>query len=233
MHGRQGDAGHPGQPRWRAQRQSEDVAGQSLYEAYPDTQRWAPVYNRCLKGQQVQHDRVPVNLPDGRHLWARVEINPWREADGEIGGLLIMSVDVTRTAEALEEAKRNEERLKLALEIGELRMWEMDWKRRELTGAGYQSPQAGEVDGSTYEELDADIWRAVHPADREGATRAWDAYIEGGAPFRQVYRMPQMDGPHQWHYSACEAIRDERGRIVRVLGCCAISTRKSAANWSW
>ncbi|MFZ3008770.1 MAG: ATP-binding protein [Phenylobacterium sp.] len=205
-------------PRWRAQRQSEDVAGQSLYEAYPDTQRWAPVYNRCLKGQTVQHDRVPVNLPDGRHLWARVEINPWREADGEIGGLLIMSVDVTRTADALEEAKRNEERLKLAMEIGELRMWEMDWKRRELTGAGYQSPQQGEAGASTYEEMNADIWRGIHPADRDEAMRAWDEYVEGGAPFRQVYRMPQKGGPHQWHYSACEAIRDERGRIVRVLG---------------
>ncbi|MFD3264671.1 ATP-binding protein [Phenylobacterium ferrooxidans] len=205
-------------PRWRAERQSEDVAGQSLYEAYPDTQRWAPVYNRCLKGQQVQDDRVPVNLPDGRRLWARVEINPWREANGEIGGLLIMSVDVTRTADALEEAKRNEERLKLAMEIGELRMWEMDWKRRELSGAGYQSPLAGEAGGSTYEEMNADIWRGIHPADREEARRAWDEYIEGGAPFRQVYRMPQKEGPHQWYYSACEAIRDERGRIVRVLG---------------
>ncbi|WP_340646965.1 ATP-binding protein [Phenylobacterium sp.] len=205
-------------PRWSAERQSEDVAGQSLYEAYPDTQRWAPVYNRCLKGQQVQHDRVPVNLPDGRHLWARVEINPWREADGEIGGLLIMSVDVTRTADALEEAKRNEERLKLAMEIGELRMWEMDWKRRELSGAGYQSPQAGDEGASTYEEMNADIWRGIHPADRDEAKRAWDEYVEGGAPFRQVYRMPQKGGPHEWHYSACEAIRDERGRIVRVLG---------------
>jgi PAS domain S-box-containing protein len=205
-------------PRWRAQRQSEDVAGLNLYEAYPDTQRWAPIYNRCLKGETVQHDRVPVNLPDGRNLWARVEINPWREADGEIGGLLIMSVDVTRTADALEEAKRNEERLRLAMEIGELRMWEMDWKRRELSGAGYQSPLAGEAGGSTYEEMNADIWRSIHPADRDEAMRAWNEYINGGAPFRQVYRMPQKDGPHQWHYSACEAIRDERGRIVRVLG---------------
>ena len=205
-------------PRWRAERQGEDVSGQSLYEAYPDTQRWAPVYNRCLKGQTVQHDRVPVNLPDGRRLWARVEINPWREADGEIGGLLIMSVDVTRTADALEEAKRNEERLKLAMEIGELRMWEMDWKRRELTGAGYQSPQQGEAGASTYDEMNADIWRGIHPADRGAAKRAWDDYIEGGAPFRQVYRMTQAEGPHEWHYSACEAIRDQRGRIVRVLG---------------
>ena len=205
-------------PRWRAERQSDDVVGQSLYEAYPDTQRWAPVYNRCLKGQQVQHERVPVNLPDGRHLWARVEINPWREADGEIGGLLIMSVDMTRTADALEEAKRNEERLKLALEIGELRMWEMDWKRRELTGAGYQSPIPGVEVGTTYEEMNADIWRSIHPADRPEAMRAWDEYMEGGPPFRQVYRIPQTEGPHQWHYSACEAIRDERGRVVRVLG---------------
>ncbi len=146
--------------------------------------------------------------------WLRVEITPWRDPGGEVGGLLFMSVDVTTTIGALEEAKRSEERLKLALEIGELRMWDMDLKRRTLNNGGYR------VGGnnSTYEELDEDIWRAVHPADRPAAQAAWDDYLETGAPFRQVYRLMQPDGPHQWHYSATEAVRDHDGAVTRVVG---------------
>ena len=205
-------------PRWRAERPSEEVVGLSLYEAYPDTQRWAPIYNRSLKGEQIQNERVLVNLPEGGHMWVRVEVNPWLEANGEIGGLLIMSVDMTRTVEALEDAKRSEERLKLALEIGGLRMWEMDWKRRQLNAAGFEDPNGSGAVAQTYDEMNTDIWASTHPEDRADAKQAWDDYMAGGEAFRRIYRIVQPDGTYHWHSSACEAIRDSRGRVVRVLG---------------
>ncbi|HEX5377826.1 MAG TPA: ATP-binding protein, partial [Phenylobacterium sp.] len=201
-------------PRWRQERGQPDIVGRNLYEAYADTRRWAEIYERCLAGETVQNDRVPINLDDGAQRWVRVEINPWRDAQGEVGGLLIMSVDVTRTVEALEEAQRSEERLRLAMKIGDLHMWEMDFKRRELSSAG--APLAAP---STYEEMDADIWGSVHPEDRDQAKAAWDEYISGGKPFRQTYRLGGKDGrPDEWHDSACEAVRDDRGRILRVIG---------------
>jgi PAS domain S-box-containing protein len=211
-------------PRWRQERQQPEIIGRNLYDAYPDTARWAAVYEHCLTGESVQHDRVAITLPDGTQRWVRVEISPWRDAAGEVGGLLIMSVDVTRTVEAMEEAQRSEERLQLAMRIGDLHMWEMDFKRRELTSAG--------VDASanlTYEEMDADIWAGIHPADRDAAKQAWEAYLAGGETFRQTYRLMSKDGPSQWHDSACEAIRDEKGRILRVIGVMRnIDTQKRA-----
>ncbi|MFN3512222.1 MAG: ATP-binding protein [Phenylobacterium sp.] len=117
---------------------------------------------------------------------------------------------------ASEEARRSEERLKLALEIGQLRMWELDFRRRTLNAGGYLDP-LHEVD-ATFDELNTDIWRGIHPEDRPAAQAAWDDYLKNGVPFRQVYRMMQKDGPHQWHYSACEAVRDERGRVLRIVG---------------
>jgi PAS domain S-box-containing protein len=200
-------------PSWREERGAEEIIGHDLGEAFPENGRWATMYQRCLAGEQIQNDRVRVTLPDGAHRWLRVEINPWRERDGQVGGLLIISIDVTKTVEALEEAKRSEERVRLAMEIGEVRMWEMDFARRELSTAG-----AGLADTSlTYADMKNDIWRAVHPHDRPEAQVAWDAYIDGVAPFRQVLRLMQVDGPHLWHYMASEAIRDETGRVRRLV----------------
>ena len=200
-------------PRWRQERQQTDPVGLTLYESNPDTRRFAPFYDHCLAGNTVQHDRVPITLPDGTPRWVRVEITPWRDSEGEVGGLLIMSVDVTRNVEALEQAEHAQERLQLALEIGQLHMWEMDFKQRRLASAGAQN-----ISSFTYDQLNADIWAGIHPADRERARVAWDEYLAGGTPFRQSYRLMRKDGPHQWYDSACEAVRDESGQIVRVIG---------------
>jgi signal transduction histidine kinase/AmiR/NasT family two-component response regulator len=203
-------------PRWRQEWEHPSIVGKRLYDAYPDTRRWAAFCDRCLNGEQIQHERVPISLVSGERRWLRVEINPWMDADGKVGGLLIMSVDVTRTVETLEEAKRSEERVKLALEIGEVRMWEMDYKRRRLSAGGYQHSEAATL--STYDELSADIWHGIHPQDRPAVQAAWEDYLKHGVPFRQTYRLMQKDGPHQWHYSACEAVKDEHGQVERVIG---------------
>ncbi len=117
---------------------------------------------------------------------------------------------------AAEEARRAEERVKLALEIGEVRMWDIDYRRQTLSAEGFVDPDV--YTEQTYEELSADIWRGVHPQDRPAAQAAWRDHVEHGAPFRQIYRILQPDGPHQWHSSACEAIKDEQGRVVQVIG---------------
>jgi PAS domain S-box-containing protein len=211
-------------PRWRQERQQPEITGRNLYDAYPDTARWAPVYEHCLTGESIQHDRVAINLPDGSQRWVRVEITPWRDTIGEVGGLLVMSVDVTRTVQAMEEAQRSEERLQLAMRIGDLHMWEMDFKRRELNSAGAEAASI-----TTYEEMNADIWAGIHPADRDAAKAAWDAYLKGGEAFRQTYRLMRKDGPSQWHDSAAEAVRDDQGRVLRVIGVMRnIDTQKRA-----
>jgi PAS domain S-box-containing protein len=200
-------------PRWRQERQQPDIAGRVLYEAYPDTRRWSETYDHCLTGESIQRDRVQISLPDGSQRWVRVEIAPWRDATGEVGGLLVMSIDVTATVEALDEAKHAADRLKLALEIGELQMWEMDFQRREVSAAGVEPSMP-----RTYEELNRDFWVGVHPDERDAAMTAWDAYAAGGPAFRQTYRILRPDGPYQWHHSAVHALRDDQNRIIRLVG---------------
>jgi PAS domain S-box-containing protein len=202
--------------RWLLDRRLDgvEVVGRCLYDVAPSAIEWKPFYDQALEGEVVSRDRLRFELPDGSHMWARGEVRPWRDEAGEVAGLMLLSIDITDMVEALEETKRSEERLKLALEIGELRMWEMDYKRRVLSAAGSDT----RTGTATYDELDADIWRAVHPKDRPAAMDAWKRHVKEGAPYRQVYRQMQIDGPHVWVDTAVEAIKDERGRVVRTVG---------------
>jgi len=118
--------------RWREERgmAGADVVGRTLPELFPKDD-WSWDRARVLGGETMQRE-VRAILPDGRARWLRFEHAPWRHADGQVGGMLTMSIDVTELMETLKSAEASEQRLKLAMEIGELTMWEMDLKRETL-----------------------------------------------------------------------------------------------------
>ncbi|MFN3520927.1 MAG: ATP-binding protein [Phenylobacterium sp.] len=202
-------------PRWRMERQQPDIAGRILYEAFPEAAHLAHFHRQCLMGEAIRLDPVPLTLPGGEERFLRIEMNPWRKPCGEIGGMILMSIDVTHMVQALEETKRSEARLKLALDIGRLRMWEMDFRRRELNSDGVAV--AGD-EMFSYDVLAEDIWSTIHPDQRAEAQAAWQRYMTTGEPFRGTARHLQTNGSYLWMQSAVEAIKDDRGRIVRLVG---------------
>ena len=104
-------------PRWLTERGlpgDMDVQGKSLYDLVPHTKNFAATYDRCLKGDVVTNDCVALTLKDGSQMWLRAEVTPWRRPTGRIGGLLIITVDITSIIAAHELTKRSEERLKIA-----------------------------------------------------------------------------------------------------------------------
>ena len=144
-------------PRWVEARQLEGqaVVGRPLMDLVPDARQWIPVYQRVLAGEAVKADRVQLRRSDGVVIWLQAELATWRDAAGEIGGLIITSYDVTEMVEALERTERSEERLKLAMEIAEIHVWELDYRRAELIKVGAEDTFFTEP--KTYAELARDI----------------------------------------------------------------------------
>jgi len=201
--------------RWREARGlvGADLIGRPIDEMFHDG-GWPDVFARVLAGETVRRE-VQVTLPGGRQPWLRSEHTPWRQPDGQVGGVLTMSIEISDLVDALRSAEESEQRLKLAMEIGELRMWETDLRRRTVTAAGvndYTSPRE-----LGFYDLTDGIWRAVHPHDRPQAEELWRRHVETGSPFRAVFRLLQQDAPHLWVQVASEAIRDDAGKVVRIV----------------
>jgi PAS domain S-box-containing protein len=206
--------------KWRRDMGAGDanVVGQRLYDFFPYArERWSKAFAAALKGQVIRAGRARLVLPNGTQPWVRAEITPWRNLSGRVGGLLIMTYDITDMVEALERTRRSEQSLKLALEIGELSMWELDHQDRRLNSAGRQVMR-DVIDARGYDDLERNIWHGVHPADLPAAQAEWDRYEQDGTPFRAVFRMLQPDGPHVWVQSATEQVRGEDGQIERTVG---------------
>ena len=204
--------------RWREERGlvGADIIGRSLYEIFPAVD-WRQEHELVLGGETL-HREVQLSLPDGRRPWMRYEHSPWRDARGRIGGILSMSVDVTALVEALQRAQASEQRLKLAMEIGDLAMWEMDLPREQMTHAGV-NPIPSDTHSLDFFDLTegGGVWQAVHPHDRPALIETWKRHCASGEPFRGIVRLLRDDGPHVWVQVASEAIRDDTGEIVRIV----------------
>lgn len=94
--------------RWLEDRKlfEEDVIGKSHHETSPNIpEHWKEVHNKCLHGETASCDEDRILLADGTLSWIRWEVRPWTNSDGEIGGLIIFSEDITARKRAEEELR--------------------------------------------------------------------------------------------------------------------------------
>jgi PAS domain S-box-containing protein len=204
--------------RWLESRQlrSRDAVGKRLDEVMPQAKDWTAGLNLCLSGESIESERGRVELPDGSISWVRSELTPWRNAAGEIGGILISAHDITDMVSALERVERSEERLKLAMEIADVHVWEMDYVRQELIKVGAEDTFFTEP--KTYAELLADIWSTVDPRDLPGAMAAWDLHLKDGAHYSPEYRVLRKDDREVWVAGSVRLIQNDQGEPIRLVG---------------
>jgi PAS domain S-box-containing protein len=80
-----------------------EILGRSHYELFPDMpERWKEVHLRALAGETLRADEDHWDGKDGAH-WARWEVRPWKTAEGTVGGILILTEDISRRKQ-MEEA---------------------------------------------------------------------------------------------------------------------------------
>jgi PAS domain S-box-containing protein len=195
----------------------ERAIGAHVGELFPESYaELKGAYDRCLEGEVAWSDKVRIPRPDGRVQWLRAEVGPWRDADGQIGGLIAMSHDITDVITALDRAERSESRLKLAMEIADVLVYELDYEARDLKVEGAADTFfGGQI---TYDEISQDVWSVVHPDDKARAIADWSRHQAEGTPFRTEYRMVAPDGSEVWAFSGAELTLSDDGRPARLLG---------------
>lgn len=80
----------------------QDIAyqGRSHYEIFPDIpERWKELHQRALKGEELASDRDLFEREDKSRIWLRWAIKPWRKTDGGIGGIVMMTEDISQQTE--------------------------------------------------------------------------------------------------------------------------------------
>jgi PAS domain S-box-containing protein len=125
----------------------------------------------------------------------------------------------SQQAKQAEKALReSEERWQLALKSINGGIWDINFK----TGAVFHSAQWKEMLGYEDNEVENsnDEWlRRVHPDDREAVMNARQAHLDQKTPnYVAEYRLRCKDGSYKWILSRAQAVWDEQGNPIRLIG---------------
>src|SRR5580698_10135311 len=167
--------------------------------------RWSEAFPRAAGDADFQFfAAAPIILPKGNRVGVLAILDDLPRAyDADMAERLAdhaaFVADECQRGRAVRALARSRQRLTLATEIANINVWEMDYRNRELSSDGVRPVSGAET---TYEQLNADIWKGVHPVDRERAQAMWAQHVEDGTPYRLVHRMMQRNGPHYWVDSA-------------------------------
>ncbi|HTS30888.1 MAG TPA: CHASE3 domain-containing protein [Bryobacteraceae bacterium] len=176
-----------------------EVAGCSHYDVFPEMpEPWREIHRRCLAGAVERHPGERFVRSDGTEQWVRWEIQPWYQAGGTIGGIILFSEDITAARRSEDALRQVSEQRRMALEAARLGAWDYRFHKQEVFWDDTCKEMFGiSADGPTsYEEA---ISR-VHPEDRpatEAAVNRALAGVDEGA-FRHDFRIVRPDGSIHW-----------------------------------
>ncbi|MCU0636675.1 MAG: PAS domain S-box protein, partial [Gemmatimonadaceae bacterium] len=202
-----------------AERAMADLAVEAM--AHIDVQRdgirLAPAQTpgyRAARGELIRNEAVDLRFPDGTVAHTLISAAPLVDGEGTTRGAVAAVQDVTGLRRAEREIRRNEERLRVALDSANMGTWEwhvptgdVQWSEttRQLFGVAPDLPLSFLV-----------FEGCLHPDDVE-SNRRWIADALRSGWYRQEYRI-RRGGGIRWMASYGRLTRDAGGAPDRLLG---------------
>ncbi len=183
--------------------------------------------SRAMRGEATTEQETVVVRHDGTRRWRSVSATPIFDEGGNQIACVAVFPDVTRRKLAEAELRALHERLDLALEGGDVGIWdwnvatgEVSYDARWTRMLGYAPGQLGPTQ-MTWEAL-------LHPEDVGRAREATAGVLRGDTDaFELEYRLKHSDGSWAWVLSKGRVSgRDADGRALRIVGTHANITRR-------
>src|SRR5208282_5808846 len=91
----------------------QSLIGRPHYEVFPNIpETWREEHRRAVAGEVISAGEDRYVRASGQTQWLRREVRAWRGVEGNIGGIVIFSEDVTAPIEAERALRESEERLR-------------------------------------------------------------------------------------------------------------------------
>lgn len=200
---------------------STDIIGKTPTEILDAElgQRFIEADQRVLEtGEPYEMERTVTRKPT--ELIKLIRLTPVFDHTGEVSAICGVSTDITEQKAQERAAQRRAERLALALEAGDIAVWEWDidndhmaFDDRFETILGYEP---GEL------RSDPGVWIDLrHPDDNDRVLAAVNALREGSvSSFEVEQRVQSRSGDWLWIHDIGRIVEwDESGDPVRAVGC--------------
>jgi len=203
------------------------TVGKTVRETFPEPHVHSVValmQQAYRSGEPVVIEELPVTLPatanrEARQAFISGVLQPLRDSRGQIDGVMVFTYEVTELVVARTRVEQAEERLRLALDAGNVGSWEF----RPSNGALECDATFKALFGFAPEASPGphEITEAIHPEDRERVRKAVVEALQGarGGEYAIECRTGGTAGRRErWISARGRTFFDEAGRAVRFLG---------------
>ena len=202
--------------RWLAQHGiNTEVVGISHYKIFPLTrEKEKKIHQRCLEeGREFSFESMAEDGNKGE--WLKVSVVPWRNEQGEVGGLIISKQIITAEKQNLELLQKTEERTRYLAEATSQVFWVTNAKGEiEFDLPGWEA-----MTGQTKEQMQNWGWLDVlHPEDREKTGQLWQEAVRNKTIFEAEYRLRKSDGSYKYSLARGVPVLEPDGSIREWVG---------------
>ena len=171
---------------------------------------------------RIEPLELRVVRPDGEVRWVDLRAVMHKDASGALAKVVGVMIDIDARKrqelaliEARQEAQRNAERLKVALNAGQAGVFETDFHKRTF----WASPELEEIiQGKlTFEEA-AGVWPTIHPDDAVRVQAAIEANDGKQEEARCEWRVRLPSGEYRWIEARAQPIYDPETGLAKLVG---------------
>jgi PAS domain S-box-containing protein len=206
-----------------------EIIGRSHYEVFPEIPpHWKEIHRLCLAGAVETSEGEYFQRADGTPQWLKWEVRPWRDTNGEIGGIVIFTEDITERMQMQKNLDEARQRLEAIVTSSTATLYVC-----QAFGdfdATFVSANIFNITGYTVEEfLSKGFWVShIHPEDVPKVFQELSKLFKN-KHHRHEYRFLFKDGAYHWMNDELRLIEDEAGNPTEIIGTWMEITRHKEA----